>query len=117
MALQTRDKAEIEVDNIRQDFPMLARSIHGKPLLYLDNAGSSLKLRSVLDRHRCFYEFEYANANEENSLTQNATNAVEDVRSSIANLLAASSPEEIVFLRSATEAMNLVAYVFEGSRL
>jgi cysteine desulfurase / selenocysteine lyase len=107
----------IAVERIRQDFPMLARSIHGKPLLYLDNAGSSLKLRSVLDRHRCFYEFEYANTNEENSLSQNATNAVEDVRSSIASLLAASSPEEIVFLRSATEAMNLVAYAFERSQL
>src|SRR3954454_9876049 len=117
MASQTRDRAGIEVDKIRQDFPMLRRSIHGRPLLYLDNAGSSLKLRSVLDRHRDFYEFEYANTNEENSLSQNATKAVGDVRSSIANLLGANSPEEIVFLRSATEAINLVAYAFERSQL
>src|SRR4051812_29813634 len=102
MATKTISGTEIDVNKIRQDFPMLTRSIHGKPLLYLDNAGSSLKLRSVLDRHRNFYEFEYANTNEENSLSQNATKAVEDVRSSIANLLGASSPEEIVFLRSAT---------------
>jgi cysteine desulfurase / selenocysteine lyase len=119
MALETSTMTMtgIEVDRIRQDFPMLTRSIHGKPLLYLDNAGSSLKLRSVLDRHRYFYEFEYANTNEENSLSQNAAKAVEDVRSSIANLLGASSPEEIVFIRSATEAMNLVAYAFERSQL
>src|SRR3954462_3681308 len=117
MGLQTRDTTAIEIDKIRQDFPMLTRSIHGKPLLYLDNAGSSLKLRSVLDRHRDFYELEYANTNEENSLSQNATKAVEGVRSSIANLLGANSPEEIVFLRSATEAINLVAYAFERSQL
>jgi cysteine desulfurase/selenocysteine lyase len=117
MALETSTITGIEVDRIRQDFPMLGRSLHGKPLLYLDNAGSSLKPRSVLDRHRNFYEFEYANTNEENSLSQNATKAVADVRSSIANLLGASSPDEIVFLRSATEAVNLVAYAFERSQL
>src|SRR3954463_160739 len=87
MASQTRRRAGIEVDKIRQDFPMLRRSIHGRPLLDLDNAGSSLKLRSVLDRHGDFYESEYANTNEENSVGQNATKAVGDVRSSIANLL------------------------------
>src|SRR5437763_8086949 len=101
MALQVTNRTGIEADKIRQDFPMLSRSIHGKPLLYLDNAGSSLKLRSVLDRHRDFYAFEYANTNEQNSLSQNATKAVGDVRSSIARLLGASSPEEIVFIRSA----------------
>ena len=117
MALQTIDKAGIAVDEIRQDFPMLERSIHGKPLLYLDNAGSSLRPRSVLDRNRKFYEFEYVNANEENSLSRNATRAVSDVRSPIVNLLGASSPEEIVLLRSATEAIKLVAYAFKRSQL
>lgn len=117
MALQVRNTTGIEADKIRQDFPMLSRGIHGKPLLYLDNAGSSLKLRSVLDRHRDFYAFEYANTNEENSLSQNATKAVKDVRSSVASLLGASSAEEVVFLRSATEAMNLVAHAFESSQL
>ena len=96
---------------------MLGRSIHGNPLIYLDTAGSCLKPRSVLDRHRHFYEFEYANTNEENSLNQNATKAVAEVRFSIANLLGSSSPEEIVFLRSGMEAMNLVAYAFERSQL
>ena len=117
MALQTIDKAGIAVDEIRQDFPMLERNIHGKPLLYLDNAGSSLKPRSVLDRTRNFYEFEYVNTNEENSLSRNATRAVSDVRSPIANLLGASSPEEIVLLRSATEAIKLVAYACKRSQL
>jgi cysteine desulfurase / selenocysteine lyase len=97
MALQARNRTGIETDKIRQDFPMLSRSIHGKPLLYLDNAGSSLKLRSVLDRRRDFYAFEYANTNEENSLSQNATKAVEDVRSSIASLLGGAAPKKSFF--------------------
>jgi cysteine desulfurase/selenocysteine lyase len=117
MASRATDTSRIEIEKIRRDFAMLGRSPHGKAFLYLDNACSSLKLRSVLDRHRQFYEFEYANTNEENGLSQSATKAVGDVRSSIANLLRASSPEEIVFLRSATEAVNLVAYAFERSQL
>ena len=107
----------IEVDRIRQDFPMLTRTIHRNPLLYLDNARWSLNLRSVSVRHRCFYEFEYANTNEENAVNENATNAIEVVRSSIPNLQAADSPEEIVFVPSATEAMNFVGYVCERSQL
>lgn len=109
--------AGIEVDKTRQDFTMLKRSKHCKPLLYLDNPGSSLKLRSVPDRHRYFYEFEDANTNEENILSQNATKAVEDVRSSFANLPGANGGEDVAFLRSATEAMNVVPHAFERSQL
>lgn len=96
MKLETSTITGVEVDRIRRDLPMLTRSIPAKPLLYLDNADSSVKLRSVLDRDRYFFAFEYANASNENRLSQNATKAVQDVRSSIANLLGASSPEEIV---------------------
>ncbi|MFL6451095.1 MAG: aminotransferase class V-fold PLP-dependent enzyme [Bryobacteraceae bacterium] len=105
MASQTIERARIAVDSVRRDFPVLGRTIHRKLFLYLDNAGSS------------FYEFEYANTNEENSLSRNATRAVSDVRSSVANPLGATRPDEIVFLRSATEAVNLVAYAFERSQL
>jgi cysteine desulfurase/selenocysteine lyase len=117
MALQTRDTTGIEVDKIRQGFSTLRLSIHGKPVLCLGNAASILKLRSVFDCHRYIYEFEYANTNEENSLSRNATRAVEDVRSSIAIVLTASSPETIVLLRDATEAVKLIAYAFERSQL
>src|SRR4051812_46530625 len=85
MTPQTSDGA-IRVEKMRQNIPMLRRSIHAKSPLCLDNAASSLKIQSVFDRHRVFYEPECANMSEENSPTRNATGAFEDVHFSIAHL-------------------------------
>jgi selenocysteine lyase/cysteine desulfurase len=117
MAMETSTMTAIEVDRIRQDFPMLMRTIRGSPLLYLDSARETRNVRSISDRHRCFYEYEYENTMDENSASENASNAIQDVRSSTANVLTSGSPEEIVSVRSATEAMNLVAHVFDRSQM
>jgi cysteine desulfurase / selenocysteine lyase len=117
MATQPQRGNLIDVEAMRQRFPMLQRSLNGHPLIYLDNAGSSMKTFAMADRLRDFYLDEYANTNEENSLSKIATQSVAQVRESVAKFLGASSSEEIVFVRSATEAINLVAYAFERSQL
>jgi cysteine desulfurase/selenocysteine lyase len=104
-----------DVARIRADFPILARSIHGKPLTYLDNAASAQKPRAVLDAMRFAYENEYANVHRglhtlANAATQNFENARETVR----RFLNARQPSEIIFTRNATEAINLVAQSFGG---
>src|SRR4051794_38975916 len=107
----------LDAEKIRDDFPMLETRIHGKPIVYLDNAASSLKPSATIDRLEHFYSSEFANTNEKNSLSEAATEKVQQVRASVAHWFHASSPEEIVFVRNATEAINLVAYGFGRSVL
>src|SRR6185369_12145502 len=94
----------------RDLFPLLARSdIEGRPITYLDSAASAQKPRVVLDRLRDFYETGYANIHRGvYPLSESATEAYEEARATIATYLDAA-PQEIVFTRSATEAVNLVA--------
>jgi cysteine desulfurase/selenocysteine lyase len=106
-----------DAERVRDDFPMLETRVHGKPIVYLDNAASSLKPNAMIDRLERLYSSEFANTNEQNSLSQTATEKVQQVRSSVAQLFHASSPEEIVFVRNATEAINLAAYGFGHSVL
>jgi cysteine desulfurase / selenocysteine lyase len=99
-----------DVEAIRADFPILSKSVYGKPLVYLDNAASAQKPRQVIDRMTYAYENEYANVHRGlHYLANAATEAFEDARESVRRFLNAGSAEEIVFTRSATEAMNLVA--------
>ncbi len=96
---------------IRDDFPILAQRVHGKPLVYLDSAATSQKPRQVLDAYLRFYE-EY-NANVHRgvySIAERATEAYEAARATIARFIGAAGPEEIIFTRNVTEALNLVAY-------
>src|SRR6202140_2858273 len=105
--------ASYDVEAIRTDFPILAERPYGKPLVYLDNAASAQKPRAVLDRLAHFYEHEYANVHRGlHYLANAATDAYEAARESVRRYLNAGSIEEIVFTRSATEAINLVASSF-----
>jgi cysteine desulfurase/selenocysteine lyase len=105
------------VERLRADFPILAERPYGKPLVYLDNAASAQKPVQVLDRMRHFYEHEYANVHRGlHYLANAATDAYEAARESVRRYLNAGSVEEIVFARSATEAINLVAAAY-GERI
>jgi len=102
-----------DVEAIRADFPILAERPYGKPLVYLDNAASAQKPRAVLARLTHAYEHEYANVHRGlHYLANAATEAYEGARESVRRFLNAASSEEIVFTRSATEAINLVAASF-----
>ena len=99
-----------DVARLRQDFPALAMQVYGKPLVYLDNAASAQKPNAVLDRMTEAYKSEYANVHRGlHYLANAATEAYEGARIKVANFLNAKRPEEIVFTRNATEAINLVA--------
>ena len=102
-----------DVEAIRADFPILAERPYGKPLVYLDNAASAQKPRQVIDRLTHAYEHEYANVHRGlHYLANAATEAYEAARETVRRFLNAASHEEIVFTRSATEAINLVASSF-----
>jgi cysteine desulfurase/selenocysteine lyase len=107
-----------DVARIREDFPILAMPVYGKPLVYLDNAASAQKPRAVLDRLHHAYTAEYANVHRGlHYLANAATEAYEGARERVRAFLNASRPEEIVFTRNATEAINLVAYTFGRERI
>ena len=99
-----------DVARLRADFPILTERPYGKPLVYLDNAASAQKPKAVIDRLTHFYSHEYANVHRGlHFLANAATDAYEAARESVRRFLNAKSIEEIVFARSATEAINLVA--------
>jgi cysteine desulfurase / selenocysteine lyase len=107
-----------DVGRIREDFPILAMQVYGKPLVYLDNAASAQKPKAVLDRLERAYTAEYANVHRGlHYLANAATEAYEDARAKVAGFLNAPRKEEIVFTRNATEAINLVAYTFGRERI
>ncbi|MCO6393237.1 SufS family cysteine desulfurase [Aliihoeflea aestuarii] len=100
-----------DVDAIRRDFPILSREVYGKPLVYLDNGASSQKPQQVIDRIAKAYSSEYANVHRGlHFLSNEATDAYEAARESVRSYINASSVDEIVFTKSATEAINTVAY-------
>jgi cysteine desulfurase/selenocysteine lyase len=99
-----------DVATIRRDFPILAERIHGRPLIWLDNAATTQKPQAVIDRLAHFYAHENSNIHRAaHTLAARATEAYEQARSTVARFIGASSPEEIVFVRGTTEAINLVA--------
>ncbi|MFD2249049.1 cysteine desulfurase/selenocysteine lyase [Pseudochelatococcus lubricantis] len=102
-----------DVEAVRRDFPILAREVYGKPLVYLDSAASAQKPRAVIDAMSRVYEHEYANVHRGlHFLANAATEAFEAARETVRGFLNAGSTDEIVFTRSATEAINLVADTF-----
>jgi cysteine desulfurase/selenocysteine lyase len=107
-----------DVARVREDFPILAMPVYGKPLVYLDNAASAQKPKMVLDRLQQAYTSEYANVHRGlHFLANAATEAYEGAREKVRGFLNAGRPEEIVFTRNATEAINLVAYTFGRERV
>lgn len=102
-----------DVARIREDFPILGERPYGKPLVYLDNAASAQKPKAVIDRLVHAYEHEYANVHRGLHYFANAaTEAYEAARETVRRFLNAASTEEIIFTKSATEAINLVAASF-----
>ena len=113
MTIHNPMSAPLDVEALRADFPILAERPYGKPLVYLDNAASAQKPRAVIERLTHAYEHEYANVHRGlHYLANAATEAYEAARESVRRFLNAGSHEEIVFTRSATEAINLVAASF-----
>ena len=100
----------IDVERIRQDFPLLQQRVRGKPLVYLDNAATSQKPQSVIDAVTRFYTSENANIHRGvHYLSERATDAYDQVREKVARFLNARSSREIIFTRGTTEGINLVA--------
>jgi cysteine desulfurase/selenocysteine lyase len=100
-----------DIEKIRSDFPILARQIHGKPLVYLDNGASAQKPKAVIDAVSNVYSNEYANVHRGLHYLSNATtDAYEKSRETVRRFLNAPSVDEIVFTSGTTDAINLVAY-------
>jgi cysteine desulfurase/selenocysteine lyase len=103
-------RGQFDVASIRRDFPILNEKVNGYPLVWLDNAATTQKPQAVIDRIKWFYEHENSNIHRAaHELAARATDAYEDARTKVAHFLKASSSKEIVFVRGATEAINLVA--------
>ena len=103
----------LDVTAVRGDFPMLQCRIHGKPLVYLDNAATTQKPRMVIDRVARYYAEENANVHRGvHNLSERATDAYESAREDVRRFLNAAEAREIIFVRGATEAINLVAQTY-----
>ncbi len=103
----------IDTQAIRRDFPILSRQINGKPLVYLDNAATSQKPKQVIKAVSEYYRRHNANVHRGiHTLAEEATNSYEEARKKVARFINARSEREVVFVRNATEAINLVAYAW-----
>jgi cysteine desulfurase/selenocysteine lyase len=103
-------KPAFDVEAVRRDFPILAREVHGKPLVFLDSAASAQKPRRVIDAIKYVYENEYANVHRGiHWMSERATDRMEAARETVRRFLNAGGTSEIVFTRNATEAINLVS--------
>jgi cysteine desulfurase/selenocysteine lyase len=108
----------LDVARIKADFPIMRREVHGKRLVYLDSASSSQKPTAVLDAMDRMYRSYYANVHRGvYTIAEEATNAFEASRARVAGFIGAGGPEQIVFVRNATEAINLVAYSWARANL
>ncbi len=109
----TKISPAFDVRKIRQDFPILREKIHGKPLVYLDNAASTQKPQIVIDALHEYYEHNNANVHRGvHTLSERATQQYEDARHKAQHFLGARDAKEIIFVRGTTEAINLVAASF-----
>jgi cysteine desulfurase/selenocysteine lyase len=103
----------LDANRLRADFPVFEELVNGKPVAFLDSAASTQKPRQVLDAMRDFYEHSYANVHRGvYRLAERATTGYETARRKVAAFVNAPSEREVVFTRSATEALNLVAYAW-----
>jgi len=106
------------LSKVRQHFPVLHQDVHGRPLVYLDNAATTQKPLAVLDALRHYYEQDNANVHRGiHELSNRATAAFEGARERAARFIGARSAEEIIFTRGTTEGINLVAYTWGAANL
>ncbi|MFC3115345.1 family 2A encapsulin nanocompartment cargo protein cysteine desulfurase [Cellvibrio fontiphilus] len=107
-----------DVNAIRRDFPILSERVNGKPLVWFDNAATTQKPKSVIERISYFYEHENSNIHRAaHELAARATDAYEGARNKVAKFISAGSPDNIVFVRGTTEAINLLANTFGKQRV
>ena len=108
-----RSQRSLDVERIRADFPILGIRPRGKPLIYLDSAATSQKPRQVIDALRRYYEEENGNIHRGvHYLSELATHRYDETREAVRRFINATSPDEVVFTRNATESVNLVAASF-----
>jgi cysteine desulfurase / selenocysteine lyase len=109
----TRAAGALDVARLKKDFPILERTVQGKRLVYLDSASSSQKPTAVLDAMQRYYETTHANVHRGvYEIAQEATRLYEEARSRVASFIGAGGPDEVVFTKNATEALNLVTYAW-----
>ena len=114
----TNIASAFDVQHVRRDFPILKQRIHGKPLVYLDNAATTQKPQSVIDAMVRSYTEDNANIHRGvHLLSERATRAYEDAREKVQKYLNAASSREIIFVRGTTEAINLVAQTFGRAKV
>ncbi len=107
-----------DVEEVRKDFPILDRIVHGKPLVYLDNAASSQRPRAVIDAITDYYSRYHSNVHRGvHTLSEEATAAYEGARAKVRDFLKAASEREVIFVRGTTEAINLVAQAYARPNL
>jgi cysteine desulfurase/selenocysteine lyase len=116
--------AKLDVDKIREDFPILKQHVHGRPLVYLDSAATSQKPRAVLDAVEAYYVEQNANVHRGvHHLSQLATREYEDARAKIRKFINAAETHEVIYTRGTTESVNIVAqsygrkFVHEGDEI
>ena len=103
-------RPKFDVQSVRADFPLLHEQSHGKPLVYLDNAATSQKPQAVLDALQRYYTRQNANIHRGvYQLSEESTAAYEGARAKLQGFINAAQPHEVIFVRGATEAINLVA--------
>ena len=108
----------LDIEAIRREFPILARTVRGKPLSYLDNAASSQRPRAVIDAISHYYATNHANVHRGvHTLSQESTDLFEGAREKVRGFINARSMREIIFVRGTTEAINLVAQSYGRPRL
>jgi cysteine desulfurase/selenocysteine lyase len=108
--LSTEIQAGFDVERVRADFPVLKQTVHGKPLIYLDSAATAQKPACVIEAIRHFHEVDCANIHRGvHELSQRSTAAYEETRAKAKRFLNSRSKNELIFVRGATEAINLVA--------
>ncbi len=118
LPLNMASRAAYDVARIRADFPILARTVYGKPLTYLDNGASAQKPRQVIEAMTHVMEMEYANVHRGlHYLSNAATQAFEDAREKVRGFLNAGSTDEIIFTSGSTDAINLVASSYASPRI
>lgn len=110
-AVSSREAGQkLDVNRVREDFPILSQMVHGHPLAYLDNAATTQKPQAVIDAIVRYYALDNANIHRGvHLLSERSTRQYEDARSALQRFLNARSPQEIIFVRGCTEAINLVA--------
>jgi cysteine desulfurase/selenocysteine lyase len=115
---QFAHKPQLDVEKVRADFPIFERQVNGHPLVYLDSANTSQKPRQVIEAIGEHYARHNANvARSVHTLGTEATAAYEGARATVAAFISAATPDEVVFTKNATEAINLVAYAMLGASI